>query len=282
MQAPTWAHGVRPLRNSLTVRRRTAWPGRRRTGSRSRRSTRRPTCRAALRGYAARLRPVRARPAADHVRRQRPWTIRQYAGFSTAEESNAFYRRDARRRRAGRVGRLRPRHSPRLRLGPSARRRRRRQGRRGHRLGRGHEDPVRGHSARPRLGVDDHERRRAAGARRLHRRRRGAGGRAGAAFGNDPERHPERVHGAQHLHLSARAVDAHRRRHHRVHGGAHAEVQLDLDLRLSHAGSRARTRRSSSRFTLADGKRIRATCARAAAWTSTSSPAGCRSSSASA
>ena len=23
----------------------------------------------------------------------RPWTIRQYAGFSTAEESNAFYRR---------------------------------------------------------------------------------------------------------------------------------------------------------------------------------------------
>ncbi|MDP6922227.1 MAG: methylmalonyl-CoA mutase family protein, partial [Lutibacter sp.] len=25
---------------------------------------------------------------------QRPWTIRQYAGFSTAEESNAFYRRN--------------------------------------------------------------------------------------------------------------------------------------------------------------------------------------------
>ena len=23
----------------------------------------------------------------------RPWTIRQYAGFSTAEESNAFYKR---------------------------------------------------------------------------------------------------------------------------------------------------------------------------------------------
>ena len=26
--------------------------------------------------------------------RDRPWTIRQYAGFSTAEESNAFYRRN--------------------------------------------------------------------------------------------------------------------------------------------------------------------------------------------
>ena len=24
----------------------------------------------------------------------RPWTVRQYAGFSTAEESNAFYRQD--------------------------------------------------------------------------------------------------------------------------------------------------------------------------------------------
>ncbi len=25
---------------------------------------------------------------------QQPWTVRQYAGFSTAEESNAFYRRN--------------------------------------------------------------------------------------------------------------------------------------------------------------------------------------------
>ena len=24
----------------------------------------------------------------------RPWTVRQYAGFSTAEDSNAFYRRN--------------------------------------------------------------------------------------------------------------------------------------------------------------------------------------------
>ena len=105
----------------------------------------------------------------------RPWTIRQYAGFSTAEESNAFYRAQPRRRRPGRVGRLRPRHAPRLRLRPPARRRRRRQGRRRDRLGRGHEDPVRRHPARQDVGVDDDERRRAAGARRLHRRRRGAG-----------------------------------------------------------------------------------------------------------
>ena len=37
-------------------------------------------------------------------------------------------------------------------------------------------------------------------------------------------------------------VDADRRRHHRVHRAAHAEIQLDLDLRLSHAGGRARPR----------------------------------------
>jgi methylmalonyl-CoA mutase len=34
----------------------------------------------------------------------RPWTIRQYAGFSTAEASNAFYRKGAGRRWSGRLG----------------------------------------------------------------------------------------------------------------------------------------------------------------------------------
>jgi methylmalonyl-CoA mutase cobalamin-binding domain/chain len=42
--------------------------------------------------------PCRACPPScagpTHHVRQRPWTIRQYAGFSTAEESNAFYRRN--------------------------------------------------------------------------------------------------------------------------------------------------------------------------------------------
>jgi methylmalonyl-CoA mutase len=36
---------------------------------------------------------------------------------------------------------------------------------------------------------------------------------------------------------------AHHRRHHRVHGQEHAEVQLDLDLGLPHAGGRAPIRR---------------------------------------
>jgi methylmalonyl-CoA mutase len=42
-----------------------------------------------LPGYAPFTRGVRATMYAN-----RPWTIRQYAGFSTAEESNAFYRRN--------------------------------------------------------------------------------------------------------------------------------------------------------------------------------------------
>ena len=44
-------------------------------------------------GFAAGIRPFLRGPYSTmYVRR--PWTIRQYAGFSTAEESNAFYRRN--------------------------------------------------------------------------------------------------------------------------------------------------------------------------------------------
>src|SRR5688572_22298634 len=46
-------------------------------------------------GYAAGIAPfIRGPYASMYVKS--PWTIRQYAGFSTAEESNAFYRRNLR------------------------------------------------------------------------------------------------------------------------------------------------------------------------------------------
>ena len=148
--------------------------------SRSSRSTPRPTSRRsthagfplrdAMPGVPPYLRGPRATMYAN-----RPWTIRQYSGFSTAEESNRFYRDNLDGRADGAVDRLRPRDPPRLRQRPSARRRRCRQGRGRDRLGRGHEDPVRRHPARPDERVDDDERRGVAGARRLHRRRRGAG-----------------------------------------------------------------------------------------------------------
>ena len=143
---------------------------------------------------------------------------------------------EPRRRPARRLHRLRPRHPSRLRFRPSARDRRCRHGRRRDQFHLRHAHVVRSHPARQGVGVDDHERRGAARARAVHRRRRGAGRAAGGAFRNHPERHPERVHGAQHLYLSARALDAHRLGHLRLYLEAHAEIQFDLDLRLSHAG----------------------------------------------
>lgn len=44
-------------------------------------------------GYTAGLPPFKRGPYAS-MYVMRPWTVRQYAGFSTAEESNAFYRRN--------------------------------------------------------------------------------------------------------------------------------------------------------------------------------------------
>ena len=138
----------------------------------------------------------------------------------------------------GPVGRVRPRHPPRLRLGQPARRGRRGHGRRGDRLDLRHAHAVRRHPARPDERVDDHERRRAAGAGALHRGGRGAGREARAAGRDHPERHPQGVHGPEHVHLPAGAVDADHLRHLRVHGGEDAAVQLDLDLRLPHPGGR--------------------------------------------
>ena len=59
-----------------------------------------------------------------------PWTIRQYAGFSTAEDSNAFYRRNLAAGQKGLSVAFDLADPSRLRLRPSARRRRRRHGRR--------------------------------------------------------------------------------------------------------------------------------------------------------
>ena len=99
-------------------------------------------------------------------------------------------------RTEGSVGGLRPGNAPRLRRRPPARGGRRGQGRCLDLLGRGHEGPLQRHSARPHVGVDDHERRRAAHPGLLHRHGSGAGLHARPALGYDPERHPQGVHGA--------------------------------------------------------------------------------------
>src|SRR6187455_1858551 len=51
------------------------------------------TASAPLKGYVSGLPPFLRGPYST-MYLVRPWTIRQYSGFSTAEDSNAFYRRN--------------------------------------------------------------------------------------------------------------------------------------------------------------------------------------------
>ncbi len=169
------------------------------------------------------------------------------------------------RRRAKRpLGRVRSRHPSRLRLRPPARHRRRRHGRRGDQLHLRHAHAIFGHSARPDERVDDHERRGAAYSGAVRCRCRGTGRAAGKTLRHHSERHSERVHGAQYLYLSAGALDADHLRHFCLHFAKDAEIQLHLDLRLSHAGSR---RDAGSGTRLYAGGRCRVSARRA----------GCRS-----
>ena len=183
----------------------------------------------------------------------------------------------SRRRPEGPVGRLRSRHASRLRQRPSARRRRCRHGRRRDRFHPRHAAALRRHPARRDDRVDDDERRGAADHGALHR---GGGGTGRCAEGprrDHPERHPEGVHGPQHLHLSAETLDADRLGHLRLHVEEHAEVQLDLDLRLPHAGGR-RDGRPGARLYDRRRDRICPRRRRAPASTSTASRRACPSS----
>ncbi len=210
-----------------------------------------------------------------------PWTIRQYAGFSTAAESNAFYRRNL---AAGQKGlsvafdlathRGYDSDHPRVAgdVGMAGR---------GHRLDPGHAAAVRRHRPVHGVGVDDDERGGAADPGAVRGGRRGAGGAAGETGRDHPERHPQRVHGPQHLHLSAEALDADHLRHLRLHQREDAQVQQHLDLRLPHPGGRrdGRPGAGATRWpTVWSTSRPVWT----PAWTSTSSRRGCRSSGASA
>ena len=83
-----------PMGKTAAAARRPARRGTRPKGSRSARSTGRATSRASP--TSARF-PASRRSSAARTRRctcGKPWTVRQYAGFSTAEDSNAFYRRN--------------------------------------------------------------------------------------------------------------------------------------------------------------------------------------------
>ena len=183
-----------------------------------------------------------------------PWTIRQYAGFSTAEDSNAFYRRNL---AAGQMG-----LSIAFDLAT-------------HRGYDSDHPRVAGDVGMAGVAIDSiYDMRTLFDGIPLDKMTvsmtmNGAvlpimalyivageeqGVSAGKARGHHPERHPQRVHGAQHLHLSAGGVDADRLRHLQLHLREDAEVQFDLDFRLSHAGSRGDGR---SRTRLYAGRRAR-------------------------
>ena len=125
----------------------------------------------------------------------RPWTVRQYAGFSTAEESNAFYRRNL---AAGQKG-----LSIAFDLAT-------------HRGYDSDHPRVVGDVGKAGVAVDSildmeilfkgiplDKMSVSARAGLLHRGRPGTGLHAGPALRHDPERHSQGIHGAQHLHLSA-------------------------------------------------------------------------------
>ncbi len=137
--------------------------------------------RARLPRHLSRHRALPARPLPDHVRHPAV----DHPAVCRLLHRGRFQRLlppQPRGRTEGPLGRLRSRHPPRLRLRPSARLRRRRHGGRRDQFDLRHAHAVLRHPARPDDRVDDHERRGAAGAGALHRRRRGTGRAAGEAL----------------------------------------------------------------------------------------------------
>ena len=143
-------------------------------------------------------------------------------------------------RRADRpVVRVRSPDADGLRLRPSARRGRGRQGRRRDRLDRRHADAARRPPAREGHDVDDDQLDGGDPAAALRAGRRGAGRRGSRhRRRHDPERPSEGVHRPRHLHLPAASVDAPDHRHLRLLQRAHPSLEHDLDLRLPHPRSR--------------------------------------------
>ena len=85
------------------------------------------------------------------------WTMRQFAGFGGAEETNERFRYLLEHGQTGLSTAFDMPTLMGLRLGPSALARRGRPGRRRDRLTRRHGDPLRGHPARRGVDVDDHQ-----------------------------------------------------------------------------------------------------------------------------
>ena len=186
--------------------------------------------------YAAGLPPYLRGPYST-MYAMHPWTIRQYAGFSTAEDSNAFYRRNL---AAGQKG-----LSVAFDLAT-------------HRGYDSDHPRVRGDVGKAGVAIDSVEDMKILfdqiplDQMSVSMTMNGAvlpvmafyivaaeeqGVPAAKTYWNDSERHPEGIYGAEYLYLSAVAFDAHGWRYFPLLFRKHAEVQLHFDFRVSHAGS---------------------------------------------
>ena len=182
-------------------------------------------CRASRRSRAASTRPGYRSPAVDdaHVR-----------GLRVGRGHQRPLPPAARRGPDGPLDRLRHADAVRLRhRRPGGRGRVRHLRRRGQQPRR-HGAPARRPAARPREHVDDDQRAGGADLGDVHRGRREAGRAARRPRGHDPERHPQGVRRPEGVPVPARAVDAARRRHHRVRLARAAALEHGLDQRLPH------------------------------------------------
>ena len=209
----------------------------------------------------------------------RLWTMRQYAGFGTAEETNRRFQPAARRGAERALHRLRPPHPDGLRLRPPDGRGRGRPRRRGDRHRGGPGRPLPRHSAGPGHHLDDDQRHRGHPARDVRRGRGGAGGGAAQAGRHGPERRAQGVHRAGHVHLSRRALAAAHHRHLPVRGRRGDELQSRSRSAATTCARPAPRRSRRSGFTLANAIEYvtRAPGGRPRRWRA--SARGCRSSS---
>ena len=168
--------------------------------------------------------------------RGRPWTMRQYAGFASAEESNKRYHLLLSRGQTGLERGVRPADAAWARFRRSARAGRGR-AHRGADLDPGrHAHPVRRDRSGRGHHLDDDQCSGVVAAAALSDRGGGTRRRSGDAGRHDSERHSQGVRRARHLHLSAEAVDAAGGRHLRLLQPDPALLEHDLGFGLSHPG----------------------------------------------
>ena len=170
--------------------------------------------------------------------RGRLWTMRQYAGFASAEQTNRRFRYLLEQGQTG----LSVAFDLPTQMGydsdaPAARRRGR-PGRRPDQLPRGHGGAARRDPAGPREHVDDDQRHGPDPARLLRCGRRAPGRATQRDQRHDSERHPQGVHRARHVHLPAPPSHAPRHRRVRILRGRAAEMEHHLDQRVPHARGR--------------------------------------------